>query len=269
MAVPALIAAALMVAACTNGNGGDGGAPSTTSTTTEFVQHRFHDLLANGVRNRMVQLIPDRFELDESSVREVDLYPEANASQRVEFEFQTQQELNEFAVEQGMIGFYNADFTASGGQEFWAIFTQVFRRLDGPPAVYERFSNPETTVIEDAEQVGSTERELSGATGRLNVDEYLYEDGLRTYAMRGVVVDGNALHFVSAIVDVPTGTSLDGVSEMRRVLEGLNGLHRSLFEEFLRIGGRDEPLEGADEGDDKGGDESGEDEPPEGLPGDG
>lgn len=250
MAVPVLMAAAFsLAAACSNGNGGDGGAvPSTTSTTAEFVQHRFHDLLANGVRNRMTQLIPDRFELDEGSVREVDLYPEANANQRVESEFQTQQELNEFAVEQGMIGFYNADFTASGGQEFWAVFTQVFRTLEGPPAVYERFGVPETAVIEDAERVDSTELELSGATGRLSVDRYLYEDGLTTYAMRGTVVDANALHFVSAIVDVPVGSSLDGVAEMRRVLEGLNGLHRSLFEEFLRIGGRDEPLEGADEG---------------------
>lgn len=265
--VPALfVAASSVAAACSNGNGGDDGAvPSTTSTTTEFVQHRFHDLIANGVRNRMVQLIPDRFELDESSVREIDLYPEANANQRVEIEFQTQQELNEFAVEQGMIGFYNADFTASGGQEFWAIFTQVFRTLDGPPAVYERFADPETAVIEDAERVGSTELELSGATGRASVDEYLYEDGLTTYAMRGAVVDGNALHFVSAIVDVPVGDRVDGGAEMRRVLEGLNGLHRSLFEEFLRIGGRDEPLEGADEGDDEGADE----DSPEGLPGDG
>lgn len=254
-----MAAAFSLAVACTGGNGGgDGAVPPTTSTTGEFVQHRFHDLLANGVRNRMIQLIPDRFDLDDSSVREVDLYPEANANQRVEFEFQTQRELNEFAVEQGMIGFYNADFTASGGEEFWAVFTQVFRNLDGPPAVYERFGEPETAVIEDAERVDSTAIELSDVPGRFAVDQYLYEDGFATYAMRGIVVDGNALHFVSAIVDVPVGDSLDGVTEMRRVLEGLNGLHRSLFEEFLRIGGRDEPF------DDNGGGGTSDDLPGEG-----
>lgn len=257
---PVTIAAAFsLAAACSGGNGGgDGAVPSTTSTTGEFVQHRFHDLLANGVRNRMTQLIPDRFELDDSSVREVDLYPEANANQRVEFEFQTQQELNEFAVEQGMIGFYNADFTASGGFESWTIFTQVFRTLDGPPAVYGRFGNPESLSIADAERTGSTEVALGGeAEGVVAVDTYRYDDGSQVAAMRGTVVDTNALHHVSAIIDVPLGAGFDGVAEMRRMLEGLSGLHRSLFEEFLRIGGRDEPLEGADE-------ESPEDLPAEG-----
>lgn len=237
-----VVAFTLLTAAC----GDDGSsssdasattASSVTSTTTEFVQHGFHELLANGVRNRLAQLIPDRFTLDENSIREVDLYPESTGRTRVEIEFQTQKELNEFAVEQGMIGFYNAEFTAQGGEEFWAVFTQVFRTLDGPPVVFDRFGNTETVAIDDAPRIDSAEAEVGGgAQGVFFVDTYQYEDGSRAVAMRGTVVDTNALHHVSAIVDAPAGTAFDGVAEMRRVLRGLVGLHRALFEEFLRLG---------------------------------
>lgn len=241
----ATAALSVLAVACDGGGGGSGSgttAPEVTSTTAEFVQHRFHELIANGVRNRMVQLVPDRFRLDEGSVVEVDLYPDSNANQRVEFEFETQKELNEFAVEQGMIGFYNADFTASGGQEFWGIFTQVFRDLDGPPVVFERFGLAEALTIDDAERVSDVETDLGGgAPGRVAADTYRYEDGSQVVAMRGTVVDTNALHFVSAIVDVPAGVGFDGGAEMRRVLTELVGLHRALFEEFLRLGGEDTP----------------------------
>lgn len=234
---------ALLAAACSGGGGGDGdgdgdgggGASSTTAITTPGVQHRFHPEFLESLHLSFDTLVPDRFTREERSVQIVDVT-------RGEVEFKSQRELGEFARQHGLLGFGVADFTASGGFEYWGIITWVFQTGDGARAVFERFPDPEQVTISDAEKVGTAgEAYGGGRLGNLSVETYASPDGVTTLFLRGSLVDGNAVHYVSAVVDLPPGQGLDGMAEIRRVVRGLDGLYPAIFREFLRLGGTDRP----------------------------
>lgn len=239
----AVAAMALLAVACGGGGGGGGedaggagdGGEATTSTTGERIQHQFHEELLVAVRARFTERLDPRFRLDQSSVRVVDVT-------RGQVEFKTQKEQAEFGRQQGLVGLGAADFCASNCFEYWGVITWVFQAEGGARAMFEGFPDPERVTIDDATKVDSR-GEAYGAPflGNLSIETYSSPEGITTLFMRGSLVDGNAVHYVSAVVDVPPGQSLDGLAELRRIMENLEGFYAAVFEAFLGEGGTDEP----------------------------
>lgn len=213
---------------------GAGVAATPSSTGPRTRQHQFHPELIEALRLRLDQMVPERFNLDQKSVQVVD-------TTRGEVEFQRQKELGEFARSQGLLGYGVADFTASGGLEYWGMTTYAFQHTDGARATFERFPDPETVAISDATKINTQGESYGGGfLGNLTVETYSSEDGVTTLFLRASLVDGGALHYVSAVIDVRPGEAVDGLTELRRVMKGFEGLYPALFAEYLEQGGTDE-----------------------------
>lgn len=223
------------------GGGGGGSEPAATSTTatsltptTTDLQRQFHPELLEAVRRALDILVPDRFTLDEKSVRLIDFT-------KGEVRFTTQKAIGEFARSQGVLGLGAADFCANNCFEYWGIITWAFQSEDGARATFERFPDAENIVIDDAAKVNTQGEAYGGGyLGNLTVETYQSADGVSTLFLRGSLVDGNAIHYVSAVVDVPPGQTFDGLGEIRRVMRGLQDIYPKLLAEYLRIGGTDE-----------------------------
>lgn len=234
----------LVVAACSGdegGNGGEGGATSSaatssTSITVPSVQARFHPEFLESLHLTFDTIIPERFAPDPKATQVVD-------TTVGEVTFKSQKELGEFARQQGLLGFGVADFTASRGFEYWGLVSWVFRTPDGARAVFERFPDPEKVTVSDATLVDSeSEPYAEGRLGNLASETYQAADGVTTLFLRASLVVGNALHYVSAIVDVPVGTPANGMEQIRVVVGKLDGLYPAIFRKFLELGGTDEPV---------------------------
>lgn len=231
----------LVAAGCGGGGGGGGGGGASETTTGDSVsvtdpevQQEFHPEFLESLWLTFANGVPPRFTLDPESKRLVDVT-------RGSVEFQSQRQLAEFAREQGLLGFGTADFTASGGFEYWGIVTWVFRHRDGARATFERFPDPEQATIDDATKTATRSEAYGGNyLGNLTAETYVADDGVTTLFLRGSMVDDKALHYVSAVVDLQGGASLDGLSEIRRVMKPLEGLYPAIFREFLRLGGTDD-----------------------------
>ncbi|MBI2168623.1 MAG: hypothetical protein HYU28_03855 [Actinobacteria bacterium] len=234
----ALVVLGLVASAC--GGGGNGGGtgdttPASTTATGPREQEAFHENLMVGVRARFDDVVAERFTLQESSIRVADTTIPGT-------EFTSQKERGEFARDNGLLGYGVADLCASNCFEYWGIITYVFRNDDGSRAVFERFPNGDQITISDATKVNSESSPYAtGKLGNTAVDTYAYDDGSFTYFLTASLVDGNALHYVSAVVDVAVGQDFDAMGELRRVLAGLDGFYPALFEEFLKLGGTDAP----------------------------
>jgi len=229
---------ALLAATCAD-DGDDGGATSSSATssssiTTPAVQERFHPEFLESLHLSFDTMIPERFAPDAKGTQIVDVT-------KGEVEFKTQRELGEFAREQGLLGFGVADFSVSDGSEYWGLVTWVFQTADGARAVFERFPDPERVTVSDATKTATdAEPYAEGRLGNLSVETYVAPDGVTTLFLRGSLVDGNALFYVSAIVDVAPGEGISGVTQIRGVMRSLDGLYPAIFRKFLELGGTDE-----------------------------
>ena len=232
MAASFAVTAVTVLTAVTVACGGSGGRPSdgsdadggSVTPTTAFVQPEFHGALSAPVLAAFDQAVGERFRFDKASLGIADL---ATGDVRLDDRLS-------FAKDQGMLGFFRADFPAGGGEELWGLTTQVFTSLDGPRAVWAEFGNYEAVSIDDAELVDRAEAAYAtGREGGLFVDTYLFEDGTRSYAMRGSLVDANTLHHVVGLVDVPVGEAFDGFAALRAALDAIDGVHRRAYEQAL------------------------------------
>lgn len=231
----------LLASSCGGGGGGaTDGAPVDDATTTigltgPLRQEQFHEELVLSIRIHFGTLIPERFTIDEDSIQMVDVTVG-------EIEFKSRRDFGEFAQQNGWLGFGSADFTASGGVEFWGLITHVFQAPEGARATFERFQDAESVTV-DGTRIDSQSQPYSGggAVGSLTVETYEESaegiDPVRFVVLRGSLLDDNVIHYVTGVLDLP----VDGFGELQRVMRGLEGGYRELFRQFLQAGGVDAP----------------------------
>ena len=232
------LAVLFLTGACSSGSGAagdgadEGSADTSAPTTIVFVQKRFVPDFAADLFVAFQVAVGEHFPFDGESDVVVDL---------TEGEIENPGERMTFARDRGLLGYYAGEFVAPQGQQLWGLTSEVFRDAEGAKATWDRYGNVERVDIDDATKLGSSEADVGGGReGRIFVDEYGYDDGTRTFVMRGTLVDGNVLHHVLGIVDVGAGEIFDAGDAVRSNLTSVEGVLRKRYDAAAARGAFDE-----------------------------